>query len=68
MVKWVSMIVEKPVHRFSNPKMFDTTIDPSKRHDPNSIHFSLKRSLPLSMTIKANNPAYVITFNNVRLL
>lgn len=27
MVKWVSMIVEKPVHRFSNPKMFDNTVE-----------------------------------------
>ncbi len=58
MVKWVSMIVEKPVSRFSNSKLYNRCISVEDRNNPSSINFTLKRTLPLAMTIQPLQPSY----------
>jgi len=59
MTKWVSEIVQKPVDRFKNPKMVNTTIPQEERKNINSVHFTLSRTLPLTILHKKEEISYV---------
>jgi len=49
---WVSKLIGKPLDAFINPKLLDTTIQESTRHDPKDVNFVLSRTKPLSYSIK----------------
>ena len=56
---WVSSIISKPIDRFKNPKLLDQTVKPSENRNLKSVHFTLQRTLPLSMTYKKEEISHV---------
>jgi len=57
---WVAKLIGKPLDKFINPKLkdpelMDGTVQEYERRDPNSIHFTLTRTDPLSYSIKPKN-------------
>lgn len=48
---WMSILINKPIHRFKNPKLI-AKVAPEERKNPESIHFTLNRILPLNQTYK----------------
>eukprot|EP00825_Cyclidium_porcatum_P022956 TRINITY_DN2523_c0_g1_i1.p1 TRINITY_DN2523_c0_g1~~TRINITY_DN2523_c0_g1_i1.p1 ORF type:complete len:419 (-),score=83.94 TRINITY_DN2523_c0_g1_i1:365-1621(-) len=65
---WVSILINKPIERFKNPKLIDPTVTQEERKNLKSIHFTLNRTLPLSLTFKKKNIAYVDTNFPVTLI
>jgi hypothetical protein len=49
---WMSKLISKPINRFKNPKLIDPTVPQEERKNPKSKHFTIQRTLPLSMTYK----------------
>lgn len=49
---WMSVLINKPINRFKNPKMIDPTVPAEERNNPKSKNFTIQRILPLSMTYK----------------
>ncbi|KAM3142181.1 hypothetical protein pb186bvf_005590 [Paramecium bursaria] len=48
---WMSQLINKPIHRFKNPKLI-SKVPPEERKNPESIHFTINRLLPIDMTYK----------------
>jgi hypothetical protein len=47
---WIGKLINKSMEKFSNPKLIDPTVTVKQQKDLKSIHFTLHRTLPLSMT------------------
>lgn len=60
---WMSILINKPIDRFINPKLIDPTVTMEQRKDLKSVHFTLNRTLPLSMTVKKKNISFVFLLN-----
>ncbi|CAD8175836.1 unnamed protein product [Paramecium octaurelia] len=48
---WMSILINKPIHRFKNPKLV-CKVPPEMRKNPESIHYTINRILPLNQTYK----------------
>ncbi|EAS00090.1 nucleoside diphosphate kinase (macronuclear) [Tetrahymena thermophila SB210] len=56
---WVAKLINKSIEKFSNPKLIDPTVTQKERQNLKSIHFTLNRTLPLSMITQKPNISYV---------
>lgn len=59
MTNWISWLVKKPLERFKNPKLIDSTISHKERNNIKSVNFTLSRKLPLTLTFKKQEISYV---------
>lgn len=47
MNSWMSILINKPIHRFKNPKLV-CKVSSDLRKNPESIHYTINRILPLN--------------------
>lgn len=60
MTYWISVLINKPLERFKNPKLLDDTVSAADRKNIKNINFTLNRTLPLTMTFKKKEINIVI--------
>lgn len=46
---WIAKLINKSTNNFANPKLIDPTVTVKEQRDLKNIHFTLTRTLPLSM-------------------
>ena len=59
---WVSSLILKPIERFKNPKLIDKTLSKEKLSDVKSIHFTINRKIPLSLTFQKEDIKFVLIY------
>jgi hypothetical protein len=60
---WMSKLINKPIERFTNPKLIDPTISAEERKNVKSIHFTIQRILPLPLIITKKSIKFVKKLN-----
>jgi len=55
---WIAKLINKSTMKFANPKLIDPTVTQKEQRNLKNIHFSLNRTLPLSMITQKPNITY----------